>query len=153
MKLVQVMVMVSVLLPGLLAADFQVLHAGDSVPQPDLFVDMDGDGINDNASDKDGDGIPDKFAGENPVVPADTALVGGSAFQFDAPSVGIETGAIILETATADQNSKRFAALRMSVRSLCRLRGGIKSGDDFGAGSGMDNTSVKGVTCVGGVCH
>ena len=103
------------------------------------FVDLDGDGIDDNVKDLDGNGIPDFDIPEE----ASSIPSGGSGI---FASMTMNTGTI--EVARVAEN---FGGREFGSRWLCVNRGGITSGDGFGPGAGIGSGSL-GKVCIGGVC-
>ena len=104
-----------------------------------VFIDLDGDGFNDNSPDLNGDGIPDELA-PGYVAPADNTsdagIFAGMEFQaVEAP--------VLPETA-----KEGFGRLSFSTRSISKFRSAFDS--DFGSGLGF---SVGGSACAGGVCR
>jgi hypothetical protein len=133
------------------------LHAGDQPQDSDephdkcaekcakvCFVDLDGDGFNDNAEDEDLDGIPNEVDPDyvKPSPQAHDEL--DDFFALDdtpqAPMVDLLT------------NAQRFCRLRMSVRSLAQSRGAFDATNEFGVGEGIGTGAVMGGVCQGGVC-
>ena len=103
------------------------------------FVDLDGDGFNDNAPDGDGNGIPDELeagyvdtADEGPM----TGIFAGLQSD-DAPAL------IIPET-----NSEAFGRYRFCVRSVCEERSVFDAEFDKSLGISVS----AGGACAGGVC-
>lgn len=126
---------------GLIAADSFAAGPADS-----RFVDLDGDGINDNLTDGNDDGIPDEFVGDKteagPALAASNSSMGG---MFDA-----------VDVASADpmagfSGMERYKLRQRAVRDLCSFRGGFYAGEDFGPGNGI-GAGTSGKVCVGGIC-
>jgi hypothetical protein len=113
--------------------------------QPESFIDVDGDGINDHANDTDNDGIPDEF------VPPRAKYVDYSieniAEIFDIADALQET----VEVEETGSHLSRFNALRFATRDLASCRGGLNADDPFGSGLGVGTGG--GVVCEGGVCR
>ncbi len=115
-----------------------------------VFLDLDGDGINDNASDLDNDGIPDLFGDEDSNVEIDTSFVTTSITSFgDLGVSGTQLDTPTNEVAVS--NSKAFDALCATVSPLMQQRGGVNSGDNFGPANALSGGG--GVVCEGGVCR
>ena len=122
----------------------------DENKKKSTYLDLDGDGINDNASDFNNDGIPDSFGEDDSDGEIDTTIMTSSLTSFDdfgggfdpEPSVEIDFG---------EQNSVKFSALTASVIPLTQRRGGLNSGEGFGP-QNMAGSS-GGVVCEGGVCR
>jgi len=116
------------------------------------FVDLDGDGIDDNARDLDEDGIPDSFGAEAEEVSAKAEGMFASSVSIDWNAAGL--GGSSIDVSSEEPNSIRFSAARFSARDLGSCRGGLKSGDGLGIGeSGGVNAGGGGMVCEGGVCH
>ncbi|MFH1686673.1 MAG: hypothetical protein ABIE70_04030 [bacterium] len=103
------------------------------------FVDLDGDGFNDNAPDGDGNGIPDEFE------------AGYVATPDEGPTTGIFAG-LQTEPAPAlvlpETNSEEFGRSRFCVRSICEERSVFDA--DFDKSLGISVSA--GGACAGGVC-
>jgi hypothetical protein len=110
------------------------------------FVDLDGDGINDNLTDSNNDGIPDEFSGgrsgETPFLAAGGTQIAG---MFDA----VEVKSADLLAGLSRQ--ERFKLRQSTVRDLGTFRGGFYAGEDFGPGNGIA-AGASGKVCVGGIC-
>lgn len=115
-------------------------------PADSRFVDLDGDGINDNLTDGNDDGIPDEFVGDavksGPELAASGGAMGG---MFDA--VDVKTADPMANFSARE----RFKLRQRSVRDLCSFRGGFYAGEDFGPGNGI-GAGTSGKVCVGGIC-
>ena len=109
-----------------------------------IFVDLDGDGLDDNIKDRDFNGIPDFSIEELPN--ADNAeLIGGSGIFASMPISEVDASEIT-------PKSKLFGRSKFSTRNLGSNRGGFSSSDGFGPDSGLSGSSFSGV-CVGPQCH
>ena len=103
----------------------------------EVFVDLDGDGFDDNESDVNKDGVPDlvvPVVAPQMLVSADD-IFGGAA---TAPA-----------KAAKKTNAQRFALRMFSTRAQCVSRCGLKAGFPDEQGSG---TSAGAEACPGGVC-
>jgi len=110
----------------------------------DRFVDLDGDGFNDNIGDLNNDGIPDFDRSSAFLQPAATH-----------PKVIDLSQAIPRSSSTVSlsfSNSQRFKSLKFCARALGRTRGGFSSGDEFGPGNGIGQSTSAG-GCAGCVCR
>ncbi len=109
-----------------------------------IFIDLDGDGLDDNIGDKDFDGIPD-FSDVTVPLAEETEVTGGT---------GIFASMTITEVDISDitPSSKLFGQYRFSIRNLSTSRGGFSSSDGFGPVNGLSGSSFGGV-CVGPLCH
>ena len=112
-----------------------------------LFVDIDGDGFDDNTSDANNDGIPEfsntasltEAREENPS----TASKDLADFSF---------GSILADDGLSF--SAQFKGLQFAARSLSRNRCSLDSDAGFGPGSGTRvGSTTGGMVCVGGVCQ
>jgi hypothetical protein len=110
------------------------------------FVDLDGDGFDDNAEDQDLDGIPNEVDPDYVQVEAEPLAGYDDFFAAD----GLE------ETADVDigllTNAQKFCRLRMSVRSLCQRLSAFEPVDEFGVAEEVGSGAVMGGVCQGGVC-
>lgn len=111
------------------------------------FVDLDGDGFDDNVTDSNNDGIPDFKDSPSPAAsnPSDSYSDFKPLADFSVPgsSAAQETSA-----------SSRFKGLQFSARSLMRNRCSLDSDAAFGPGNGIGMGSMSGgMVCVGGVCQ
>ncbi|MBU8933711.1 MAG: hypothetical protein KOO62_06855 [candidate division Zixibacteria bacterium] len=102
------------------------------------FVDLDGDGLDDNIRDFDGDGIPDF---ENPVGTPSIPSGGSGIFAIMEPPTPV----------VATKGSDEFGDRKFCTRWLASNRGGFSSGDGFGPGAGIGSAAM-GKVCIGGVC-
>ena len=121
------------------------LLAGSEDVAKSQFVDLDGDGFDDNAADNDGDGIPDDVGAQAEDNTVDTGL---SEFDdvFSSDLLEVEAPEVFIS------NSEYFCRLRMVNTALSHNRVCFSSGDDFGPGSGIGSGAVLGGVCAGGVC-
>lgn len=101
------------------------------------FIDLDGDGINDNLTDSNNDGIPDQ---PEPIAPTSGIFSGNKAFAAPA-------------TALAPSNSDSFNQRLSRVTCLSMNRGGFGAGENFGPADGLGIGAGTGGGCVGGICH
>ncbi|MEW5993434.1 MAG: hypothetical protein AB1744_03465 [Candidatus Zixiibacteriota bacterium] len=108
------------------------------------FVDLDGDGLNDNIADVDYDGVPD-FGVAVPSPEPSASMPG----VIDLLSVvGTEAPGKVEYLSKLE----RFRSLEFCARALVRGRGGFGSGDEFGPGHDIGQGALSG-NCAGGVCH
>ena len=109
------------------------------------FIDLDGDGFDDNMKDIDNDGIPDMSDNTtSPSTPKATTSIGTGIFsKVEAAPISVNLYTI---------NSQRFASLKCCTLSLMQNRGGFGAADDFGPATGMNQGSGGG-NCSGGICH
>ncbi len=122
-----------------------VLHAEDNVESEEVFVDLDGDGFNDNIPDEDNNSIPDT-AEDDKNLNENEGLLASSDSQFKP----IESlGGFDLNSLLS--NSEIFGKLEFLTRAQSCCRGGFEAGSDFGPGNGIGLGAVSG--CAGGVCH
>ena len=113
--------------------------------KPSTFVDIDGDGFNDNLSDYDGDGIPDEA---DPDYKAEVNSSLGGYMNFGEAFASSD----YIDELTP--NSAKFGKRSFLARSLSKDRCGYDADSDFGPGSGIGIGAVSGgQVCEGGVCH
>jgi hypothetical protein len=114
----------------------------DDKPAP--FIDLDGDGINDNAPDSNGDGIPD-FSNPSKTMPKDRV---NSALGdvFNSPEFASKS-----ELDNLKSCCDRFAERKFKVRAMTLHRIGLNGTDPFGSGIGIGSAASG--ACAGGVCH
>ncbi len=107
-----------------------------------VFVDYDGDGIDDLAADDNDNGIPDYIETKNhePIVEVESVL--GDAFAGSAP----------VNEDMYLNNAEAFGARDFSTRGLSSRRIGLNSDEQFGAGNGLSVGSAGG-GCQGGACR
>jgi len=113
-------------------------------PQNRRFVDLDGDGLNDNVRDLDHDGIPDFRKETAPEPPLITLRGATNIFKAIEPSDS--------DVSLFLSNSERFGHLRFCTRALSQCRSGFASSEDFGPGNGIGQGALSG-NCVGGICR
>ena len=116
----------------------------DSPTTAVAYIDLDGDGIDDNFTDTDRDGIPDKY-------------VHGAVSAFGAEisaSTGIFAGgdSSRFTTTLTTGNRDVFSSRQGRTHCLSLSRGGFGADSDFGPGNGIGLGAVKGTGCVGGIC-
>lgn len=119
------------------------LYANDSENSKSAFVDLDGDGFNDNASDADNNSIPDEAESSH-----DLDSESGSAFLAFTPIESMGD----FDLSSLLGNSEKFGKLRAAVSALSCCRGGLEPAENFGPGNGIGSGAVAG-GCPGGVCH
>ena len=111
--------------------------------EKDNFVDLDGDGINDNESDNDGNRIPDKFEGKDiEFETGEVRSILGNVFNSDKSM----KADVDLRT-----NTDRFGSLAFKARGLPQRCQCFGTEDEFGSESGPGVASGTS-GCVGGVC-
>ncbi len=111
------------------------LPMGNAIAAETTFVDLDGDGFDDNQNDANGDGIPDEFA-PGYIAPA-----------TDVPSGDIFAGLGESTPAPVASSSVEIFGLRsFNTRGIASCRFDFEA--DFAAGLGV----AVGGRCVGGVC-
>jgi hypothetical protein len=109
-----------------------------------IFVDLDGDGLDDNIGDKDSDGIPD-FSDEMEPQSDEAEVTGGTGIFSSMPIAKVD----VMEITPC---SKMYGQYSFSTRNLSTNRGGFSSSDGFGPENGLSGSSFGGV-CVGPLCH
>ncbi len=123
------------ILPAALSAEELSETATTTAP---CFVDLDGDGFDDNIRDLDSDGIPD-FGNYNGTAQIDPSR-GLGVF------ASMNTGAISVAAIT-----EKFGERKFCCRGLALNRGGFTGGSGFGPGAGI-GSSALGKVCIGGIC-
>jgi hypothetical protein len=110
------------------------------------FVDLDGDGFDDNATDSDNDGIP-----EFSKQPSSGSQVSDNDSDFKSLADFSLPGLTATEETST---SAKFKGLQFSARSLMRNRCSLDSDAAFGPGNGIGMSSMSGgMVCAGGVCQ
>lgn len=105
---------------------------------PVPFVDMDGDGFDDNEPDANSDGIPDCLAPDY-IPPVEDEALAGVFATMDVVSAPV----MVLEQTNAERFGERKFPCRMLESNRCEFDAG------FGSGLGV---SAGGGGCAGGVC-
>ncbi len=141
MKISPLLIILTILLVSSLP-----IQAAENIPgKNNRFIDLDGDGFDDNMQDIDNDGIPDITDNVTFQEPEKTVTsIGTGIFSK------IEAAPVNLSLYTV--NSQRFASLKCCTLSLMQNRGGFGATDDFGPATGMNQGSGGG-NCSGGICH
>jgi len=121
----------------------RIIFAEQEAEDNHHYIDLDGDGINDNAVDKDNDGIPDSFGSRS-------ALIEESPINETKDFISLDFGQVT-EINSALSKSGKFDQLRFSVRGLTLCRGELGSEKSFGPGAGI-GAGVVNNACPGGVC-
>lgn len=148
-RMVNFKVLLATLLTLSLSFGFlQQTYADDSLsPAPaepqSIFVDLDGDGFDDNAIDQDGDGIPDE---DSPSTPAAVNSDSNSGGMFSSLELVVPRKPAFL------RNSGSFGYSRSRALALVAHRGGFGFGNSFGPGNDIGSGAVLGSMCAGGVC-
>lgn len=118
--------------------------AEDQKTDDSYFVDLDGDGFNDNAPDKNNDGIPDM---------AGPGYLNDGKADFEVEEEIINFGASLPVSDDLLANSTKFNRHRFGARDLQQNRCGYDCDEGFGPGSGIGVGSLSGGGgCEGGVC-
>jgi len=117
--------------------------AADGPEKTTKFVDMDGDGFDDNAVDDDNNSIPDQAEPEDDEeFTQNTSSSSIAAFQVPGE----------VDFSQFLTNSEKFGERMFSTRAQSCFRGGFDAGDNFGLGNGIGSGAISG-GCPGGVCH
>jgi hypothetical protein len=108
-----------------------------------VFVDFDGDGIDDNLADLNGDGIPDRFE-KKATASAEAAPQGvlGNVFETTSAMAAVES---------ADR-AEAFSERQFPTRAIVPHRAGFGADEKFGPGNDIGIGSLTS-GCAGGVCH
>jgi hypothetical protein len=115
-----------------------------AVPAASRFIDLDGDGLDDNIADGNKDGIPDfhqNAPSEEPLTLRGAVPDMFKGLQTSAPSTNLYLSKL-----------ERFNSLKFCSRALSQCRSGLGSGDNFGPGVGIGQ-STSGGGCAGGICR
>lgn len=110
------------------------------------FVDLDGDGFDDNATPDDQNSTTEKSKSNTPN-------------NLSSDSTTVATGFIDFSSALTPKkplflnNSSAFASAKRLVTCGLQSRGGFGSGSDFGSGGDIGSGALMGGVCVGGVCR
>ena len=109
-----------------------------------VFVDYDGDGLDDNVYDLDYDGIPD--FGNKKAYQRQEAIssIGTGIFR------GVQADQTTLSQLTS--NIESFSMRKCCVMALAQNRGGFGASGDFGPISGISQNAGGG-NCAGGICR
>jgi hypothetical protein len=114
-----------------------------------VFVDLDGDGFDDNATVNEAPPALEMPKADAAVASADSTNVGpamsGGFFDFDR--------SLIPQKQVFLNYSSAFAFNKQRVPCMLGNRGGFGSGNDFGSSGDTGVGNVIGGCCVGGVCH
>ena len=110
-----------------------------------VFVDLDGDGFDDNAT----------LTEQNPTIDKPKSDAMGNVSDTTTASTGFfDFGSILTPKEQLFlNNSSAFASAKQRVASGLQYRGGFGSGSDFGSSSDISSGAVIGGVCVGGICH
>ncbi len=129
------------LLAGVLLFAFLVGSVtGEALPEM-VYVDLDGDGFNDNIADNDDNGIPDRFESEPAEELAEMGSILGNVFNTEVNLTDLYS------------TSEKFNMRKFKTRSLAQRCNGLGASDDFGPGNGIGLGAVSGGGgCAGGVC-
>jgi hypothetical protein len=119
---------------------FGVSSATDTLPKT-KYVDLDGDGFNDNIADNDENGIPDRYESESVEALAEMGSILGNVFNSEVNLDDLYT------------KSEKFNMRKFKTRALEQRCQGLGTKDDFGPGNGIGLGAVAGGGgCAGGVC-
>jgi hypothetical protein len=104
------------------------------------WMDLDGDGLNDNAKDHNMDGIPDFDGGK-----ANAATLAAASGIFADLKPAVSTA-----PASTEPCSLVFSRLTKLTLAQCLTRCDLEQ--SFGGSAGMSNNAAGGGACAGGVC-
>lgn len=105
------------------------------------FIDLDGDGFNDNIADNDDNGIPDRYESE-----ATEALAEMGSFLGDVFNTEVNLDHLLTK-------SERFNTRSFRTRGLAQRCDGFGAKDEFGPGNEIGLGALSGGGgCAGGVC-
>jgi hypothetical protein len=131
---------------SLLIIPGQTLLSEDTDEAENTFVDLDGDGFDDNIADDDNDGIPNTAEGSDIEKTCDDTIESGNVSMIASLEIASDFNIDQLLS-----NSERFGKLKFSTRSQSCFRGGFDAGSNFGPSNGTGFTSVS--VCAGGICR
>jgi len=143
-KLLTITLTALVLILGVTVQSEQPPGENTGPPQNSRFVDLDGDGLNDNVRDLDRDGIPDFRKETAPEPPLITLRGATNIFEAIEPSDS--------DVSLFLSNSERFEHLKFCIRALSQNRGSFAAEENFGPGSGIGQSTSSG-GCAGGICR
>jgi hypothetical protein len=139
---IYVFLMVFAMIAFVVPADGQAEEAEKAT-----FVDLDGDGFDDNLADSDENGIPDQ------AEPDESES--GNANSAEGMIATLNPINVSSEDLSLDQiltNSEKFGKREFNCRDHSCFRGGFDAGQDFGPGNGISSAAVSS-GCAGGICH
>lgn len=110
--------------------------ANDAAKSVEVFVDLDGDGFDDNESDVNKDGVPDLVCPvEAPKILVSTADIFSGQSQLAVPAV-------------KKNNVQRFGLRSFSIRALMVNRASLTTGfDNIGSGAALGTEACPGGNC------
>jgi hypothetical protein len=129
------------LVAGLFPASLAVADR-QATEKTEGYIDLDGDGINDNDPDNNGNSIPDQFESEDVDPEGAVRSILGNVFNSDVAF----KDEIDLRT-----NSDKFGSLIFRTRGLPQRCRALATENEFDSGSETGITSGA-AGCVGGVC-
>lgn len=115
-----------------------------SAEESEQYVDLDGDGINDNVRDRDNDGIPDDFVNDDSGEGEAPVELFASSMNMDLGMDNVFEHAV--EVDAKEPHSVVFSSREFSARDLTQDRGG------FDSDNRTDSGANRGKICIGGVC-
>ena len=106
------------------------------------FVDLDGDGFNDNFADNNDNSIPDRYESKPVEKLAEMGSLLGNVFNTDVNLDELHT------------TSQKYKMREFRTRSLAQRCNGLGADIEFGPGNGIGLGAVSGGGggCAGGVC-
>jgi len=114
--------------------------AGEDTSSKPAFVDLDGDGFNDQAPDLNNDGIPDQIVSKaQNETPKLSGLLGNILDEF-------------FDGSSLLSKRERFDKLKFAARGISLHRGGFNCDEGFGPGNGIGLGAMSN-SCPGGVCR
>ncbi len=122
-----------------------VSAANTEEPKKAAYVDLDGDGFNDNLADNNSNGIPDRYErGKSDAVLPKMGSVLGDVFNSEKSLAGLED---------LRSNEDRFGQRKFRTQALSQRCHGFGAEQDFGPGNGIGCGSLGGHGgCAGGAC-
>ena len=135
--------LVLIILPALLCfAGFSIALADAEKSTAKCYIDLDGDGFDDNAVDNNNDGIPDLSDNQ------DNFNIRGMQ-ESDSKMVDFDFGTSEIELSY----SKIYSLNCAPTCGMTKTRGGFGMADEFGPGNGIGLGALSSGGCSGGVCR
>lgn len=129
---------------GLIFLMFFTVTAFAEEPLEPPYLDLDGDGFDDNIADDDDNGIPDRFEAKPDKNLPELAGTLGNVFNTEITMAGIDA---------VRTHSEEFSLRQFRTRALTQRCHGFGALEDFGPGSGIGLGAMGGTGgCAGGVC-
>ena len=136
------MIWKGLLFGGLVALALNGLSGASEALPNTPYIDLDGDGFNDNFADNDDNSIPDRYESKASEKLAEMGSLLGNVFNAEISLDNLRT------------TSQKFNMREFRTRSLVQRCNGLGAENDFGPGNGIGLGAVSGSGggCAGGVC-